>query len=171
MKMKRKTRNRLILAAVLLCIALLVFAGYRYVLNNMVIPADQVIKCAQKSVWSDAINASEFSYVIENEYCKTVQMAGGDVHGYCLPVDNYGLVCFGTANVYIYEALTFDGVTDYYQTWTVSFYTGSVVIQKNTYTSPTTFTSEYVQDHLIIEQEDNLVIVNGSVQFYRDPEN
>ena len=167
--MKKKTKNRLILCGVLLAIALLVFFGYRFVLNNMVIPADQVIKCAQKSEWSDDINASIFSYEIENEYCKTVEMNGGEVQGYCLPTDKYGLICFGTANVYVYEALTFDGKTDYYQTWIINFYTGSEVIQKTTYTSPTEFSSEYVESYVTIDNPDNLVIVNGSVEFYRDP--
>lgn len=169
MKMKKKTRNRLIALGVVLVIALLVVLGYRFVLNNMLIPSDQVIKCAQKSEWSDTINASVFTYEIENEYCKTVQMNGGDVQGYCLPADQYGLICFGTANVYVYEALTFDGKTDYYQTWIINFYTGSEVIQKTTYTSPTEFTSEYVENYVTIDNPDNLVIVNGSVEFYRDP--
>ena len=60
-------------------------------------------------------------------------------------------------------------MTDYYQTWIINFYTGSEVIQKTTYTSPTEFTSEYVENYVTIENADNLVIVNGSVEFYRDP--
>ncbi len=169
-KKQRKRRNRLIALGVVLLIALLVFLGYRFVINHLLIPSDKVIECGQKSVWSNEINASELQYTVENEYCKTVSIDGGDVHGYCLPTGEYGIVSFGTANIYIYEELVFDGEPGYYQTWIINFYSGNEVIQKNTYTSPTEFTSDYVKDYIQIGQENNLVIVNGSAQFYMDPE-
>ena len=168
--MKRKTKNRLILLAVLAGIALVVFLGYRFVVTNLLISTDQVIRCGQKSVWNDAINAAELEFTEENEYCAEIEMDGGLVKGYRLPVGEYGLISFGTANIYVYEALTFDGVTDYYQTWIVNFYSGSEVIQRTTYTAPDEFTSVYVEDYIEITEADNLVVVNGTAEFYIDPE-
>ena len=168
-KKARKRRNRLILAGVLLAIALVTFLGYRFVLANLLVSSDKVIRCAQESVWNNTLNASELQYTEENEYCRTVNLGGGDVKGYCLPTGQYGIISFGTANIYVYEALTFDGATDYYQTWTISFYSGSEVIQRTDYTSPTEFTSTYVKDYIEITQADNLVMVNGSAEFYMDP--
>ncbi|MBO6055021.1 MAG: hypothetical protein J6P31_05815 [Oscillospiraceae bacterium] len=168
--MKKKTRNRLIGLAVALAIIGLVIGGYVFVLNRMTVSADKVIKCGQKSEWNSMINASELMYTVQNEYCVTRELNGGSVHGYCLPTGKYGLICFGTANVYIYEALTFDGVTDYYETWIINFYTGSEAIQKNTYTGPGEFESRYVDSFVEIEQADNLVMVNGAVDFYMDPD-
>ena len=164
-KKARKRRNRLIVCGVLLAIVLIVVLGYRFVVNNLLVSSDKVIKCAQESVWSTALNASELQYTVENEYCRTVNLGDGDVNGYCLPTGTYGLISFGSANIYIYEALTFDGETNYYQTWTITFYSGSEVIQRVDYTSPTEFTSTYVKDYIEITQEDNLVMVNGEAEF------
>ena len=168
--MNKKTKKRLIVLGVLAVIALVIFAGYRFVTQNLLIPADQVIKCGQESVWNDAINAAELEFTVENEYCAEIEMDGGTVKGYRLPVGEYGLISFGTANIYVYEALTFDGETDYYQTWIINFYSGTEVIQHTTYTSPTEFSSVYVEDYIQIAEEDNLVVVNGSAEFYMDPE-
>ena len=169
--MNRKTKKRLITLGVVLGIALLVVLGYWLVLKNLTVGSDKVIKCGQKSQWNSIINASELVYTVENEYCVTEELNGGSVHGYRLPVGKYGLISFGTANVYIYEELDFDnGESGYYETWIVNFYTGSEVIQKNNYSAPGVYESEYAKDYIEITKENNLVMVNGNVDFYMDPE-
>lgn len=169
--MKRKTKNRLIALGVVVGIVLLVVLGYYLVLKHLTVSSDKVIKCGQQSQWNSIINASELVYTVENEYCVTEELNGGSVHGYRLPVGKYGLISFGTANVYIYEELTFEGgEKGYYETWIVNFYTGSEVIQKNTYSAPGVFESGYEKDYIEITQENNLVMVNGSVDFYMNPE-
>ena len=168
--MKRNTKHRLVALAVLLGILALGLLGRWYIMTHLTVSADKVIKCGQKSTWSSVLNASELTYTIQNDYMKTVTIDGNEVHGYNLPAAKYGLVSFGTANIYVYEALTFDGKTDYYQTWTINFYTGNEVIQKNIYSAPGEFESVYVKDYIEITQADNLVLVNGEAEFYMVPE-